>query len=173
MQNRQRRQRSSKLAAAARASSRPELRKNGPSERATLSDPSSDLLVAPSRDEPYREQTAREPLTKRLNRKRSLVANDNLGRSRKKKPSTMGAARPFGQKVVLFLVWFTVVMLTTLVTTTLFLETPLSFGSNLGFSISLACVVAFIPVVDTIARIVSISFSVMMIGLYAFFTTGS
>lgn len=158
MQNRQRQHRPSKSIAPGRI--RPQEAKSG-------------HVAAPSKEEvSHRQKAVREPLAERLHRKRSLVANDNLGRSRRGKQSPTGSARPFGQKVVLFLIWFTIVLLVTLISTTLVLETQLSFLANLGFAIGLACVASCVPVVDTIAKILALSLSAALIGLFSLFSVG-
>lgn len=115
-------------------------------------------------------KSLREPLTKRLQNKGALVANDNAGRSRRGQPSPAASARPFGQKVVLYLIGFTTVLAATLVGTTMVLETPLSFAANLGFAIALACTAGCIPVVDTIAKILATSLSAALIGIFTLFS---
>lgn len=124
-----------------------------------------------SKEELHREKTVREPLAKRLQRRRELVANDNLGRARRQKTTLRGAARPFGQKVVIFLLWFTIVLSATLICATLVLDTQLSFLANLGFSITLACVASCIPVVDTAAKVFAMALSTALICLFSWFTT--
>lgn len=172
MQNKQRHHRPSKKIMRPNAQERVQLRATREAPNPSSEDSQFRKLAAPLRADVRPEKAMREPLAKRLNRKRSLVANDNAGRSRKNSPSPTGAARPFGQKVVLFLIWFTIVLLATLFSTTLLLETQLSFGAHLGFSIALACVAACVPVADTMARIMVLSLTAAMIGLYSLFSAG-
>lgn len=112
-----------------------------------------------------------EALLGRLDKKRAGVANDNRGRERRRKESPKGAARPFGQKVVLYLLGFTFVLIATFSITTLMVGSQVSLLANIGFAIGLACIVSCIPVVDSVAKVVATFLSIALIGLYSLFMT--
>lgn len=105
----------------------------------------------------------------RLDKKRAGVANDNRGRKSQRKDSPRGAARPFGQKVVLYLLGFTCVLIATFSITTLTIGAQVNPLANIGFSIGLACLISCIPVVDTVAKVVTTFLSIALIGLFSLF----
>lgn len=113
-----------------------------------------------------------EALLGRLDRKRLGFANDNLGRTRRQKTSIRSSARPFGQKVVLFLMCFTFVLIATFFLTILLAQEQVGLAASVGFSIGLACIVSCIPLVDTVAKVVAAFLAAALIGFFSLLFSG-